>query len=548
MKKRNTFALIASVLFLLVYAFKPAYAQLPTSDLLVGYHQNWSSLKLSQAHANYNVICLAFGLPGGAPSGNTYNIQYALPAGYTTVAQMTTEIDALHAAGKVVLLSIGGATGPIMINSAAQQTIFENSITSIFTTYGNKIDGIDMDLETSSMAFGSTWTMTSPAPGQTYMVNGIKNIMATYLATNGKKMILTMAPEVIYLMGALSNYQITNTNGGAFLPILDGLRADFDLLHMQLYNAGGASGGVVAWNNTIYYDNGNMDFALAMNESVIKGFTLLNGKGTFTGIPASKVAFGLPATSAASTAGTGYVTPAKICPGVKYFKGLITKAASGVASYTMSGAYPTMRGLMTWSINEDFTSVNGTWNFAINFNTACSFSTLPVEFSDFQVMEQDQGVFISWETATEENAHHFSIQRSADGKEFTDIGSVPATGNSNTAHSYSYIDPTTPSEIVYYRIKEVDVNGDATYTAIKTIHPHQLNIAVYPNPSKAAFTLRSDQELQLILQNINGSVLSTTQYTPNGSTLSFGESLPVGMYILSVQGIGASESIRLVKE
>ncbi len=546
MKRKHTLAFITS-LILLTGLFKPAFAQLPTSDLLIGYHQNWSTLKLSQSHANYNVICLAFGLPGGAPSGNTYNIQYTLPAGYTTVAQMQTDIDALHAAGKVVLLSIGGATGPIMINSAAQQTTFVNSINAIFTTYGNKIDGIDMDLETTSMAFGSTWTMTSPAPAQTYMVNAIKSIMATYLATNGKKMILTMAPETIYLMGALSNYQITNSNGGAFLPIIDGLRAEFDLLHMQLYNAGGASGGVVAWNGTIYYDNGNMDFALAMNESVIKGFTLLNGKGTFTGIPSSKVAFGLPATSAASTAGTGYVTPAKICPGVKYFRGTGTKAAAGV-TYTMSASYPGMRGLMTWSINEDFTSVNGSWNFASNFNSACGFSTLPVEFVNFDLTEQSQGVLLNWQTASEENAHHFNIQRSYDGKEFTDIGMVAASGNSNTARYYSYTDYTTPQSIVYYRIKEVDVNGDFTFTEIKSIHGHLLNMAVYPNPSESSFTLRADQDLKLTIQNINGSILSIIQYEPSEAVFTFGETLPEGIYILTAQGLDSNESIRLVKK
>ncbi|HSZ71432.1 MAG TPA: glycosyl hydrolase family 18 protein [Cytophagaceae bacterium] len=529
-------------LFFTLFMERPIYAQLPT-NVLVGYHENWGSLKLTQAHPNYNVICLAFALPVNYPSVG-YDLRYALPPAYSTVAQMMADIDILHSQGKVVLLSIGGATGPIMLNSAAEQTTFENSITNIFTTYGNKIDGLDMDLETSSMAFGSTWTMTSPAAGQTRMVNAIQNVMATYLATNGKKMLLTMAPETIYLMGGLSTYQVANTNGGAFLPILDGLRNDFDLLHMQLYNAGGASGGVIAWNGTIYYDTGNIDFALSMNESVIKGFTCVSGKGTFAGIPSTKVAFGLPATSAASTAGTGYVTPAKICLAVQYFKGTITKAAAG-ATYTMTAAYPGMKGLMTWSIDEDYTSVNGQWNFANGYT--CAFP-LPVEFTSFNIVQETQGIQLTWQTASEQNADHFSVQRSTDGTEFIDITNVPAYGNSNSLRTYNYVDPISSSGTLYYRIKETDIDGKTTFTSIKAVHLKSLNVDIYPNPSNGSFTLRTDQTVSVTLQNMEGITVSSFNFNPEEYSKTFGSALTAGIYILSVQAEGKIDRIRLVKE
>jgi len=346
-------------------------AQLP-SNVLVGYHENWGTLKLSQIQSNYNVICLSFGLPVNYPAVG-YDIRYSIPTAYTgTSAQIKaafmSDIDALHAAGKKVLLSIGGATGPVMLSTTAQRDVFISSVNLIFSDYNYKIDGIDLDLESSSMAFGSSWTITSPAAGQTNMVNAVKSIMSNYQTQTGKKMLLTATPEVVYLMGGLSSYQVTNLNGGAFLPILDGLRNDIDLLQMQLYNAGGSNGGVYAWNGTIYFDNGTADFALAMNESIIKGFTCVGGKGTITGITENKIAFGLPATSAASTASTGYVTAANVCNAVKYFRGAISKPAG--VTYTMSASYPAFKGLMTWSINEDYASVNGSWNFALNFPCA----------------------------------------------------------------------------------------------------------------------------------------------------------------------------------
>ena len=541
--KKNLTLLLLSLTSFFILGQKVLYAQLP-SNVLVGYHENWNTLKLSQAHTNYNVICLAFALPVNAPTIG-YDLRYTLPAGYSTVAQMQADIDLLHSQGKVVLLSIGGATGPILLNTAAQQTTFENSINTIFATYGNKIDGIDMDLETSSMGFGTTWTMSAPAAAQTRMVNGIKNVMATYLATNGKKMILTMAPEVIYLTGGLSTWQVANVNGGAFLPILDGLRTELDVIHMQLYNAGGASGGVYAWNGTLYYDNGTMDFALAMNESIIKGFTCVSGKGTFVGIPSSKIAFGFPATSSGSTAGTGYVTPANICAGVKYFKGITGKPAG--ITYTMSSSYPSMKGLMDWSINEDYTSVNGQWNFANGFT--CSF-TLPVNFVAFNIHQTTEGVVLNWQTTAEQNTNYFSIESSSDGLAFNSVGTVKANGGgSSKLTNYNYTDMQLPEGAVYYRIKEVDFDGTATYSEIKSIKSvREVKVNIYPNPSSNTFQLQLNQAAIIQLSSITGELIYTLNVDPENFMCVFGETLQSGIYILSIQVENKTEHIRLVKE
>ncbi len=179
----------------------------------------------------------------------------------------------------------------------------------------------------------------------------------------------------------MSAWQVSNVNGGAFLPILDGLRNEIDMVFMQCYNAGGGppGGGVYAWDGNLYYDGGAgiINFVLAMNESLIKGFTCASGKGVWNPFPENKVAFGLLANAHSSTGGTGYLTNAQICDAVRYFKGEIAKP--GTISYTMSASRPGLRGLMTWSVNQDLNYSSPTWNFALGYT--CPFpvvSTPPV--------------------------------------------------------------------------------------------------------------------------------------------------------------------------
>ena len=325
-------------------------------DVLVGYWQNWSTMKLSEINPNYNVIQLAFAT---TKTGTDYDMEFNLPVGYTKAAFLN-DIDDLHAEGKVVVLSIGGANDPVILDSESDKKTFVSSINQILEEYDYKIDGIDLDLESTSLNFGS-WTMTSPAQGQLNVIDAVKEIMLSYANETGRMPLLTMAPETVYLQGGLSDWQVNNINGGAYLPIVAGLMNELSLIHPQYYNAGGASGGTFANDGVIYYDTGDPDYITALTETLIEGFTIKGGKGVFSGIAADKVAIGLPANEC-NAAGTGYILPEDVCDAMKYLKGEISKPSGW--SYTLNDSYPSLRGLMTWSINEDALTCSGEWSFA----------------------------------------------------------------------------------------------------------------------------------------------------------------------------------------
>jgi chitinase len=375
--------LYTTLLTLLIgFNFK-AFSQIP-KPALVGYWQNWSSdLKLTEVHDAYNVIQIAFGITEGS---SISKISFSLPWNYSKSAFMT-DINILHSKGKVVLLSIGGGNHPVRLDNEEAKQEFISSVNTILQEYHYKFDGIDIDFESSSMAFGSSWTMDDPAPAQINLIDAIKTLMSDYKNATGKKMLLTMAPETIYLMGAMSSYQMDTYNGGAMLPIIENLKDEIDLLHCQYYNAGGATGGTYAIDGVIYFDNSDPDYITSMTESIIKGFPLLRNKGVYSGFPSSKVAIGLPAIpSSCLGTGSGYNSPEDVCRAVQYLQGKISKPSD--FSYTVTASYPDLAGLMTWSINHDKNTCGGVYSFAENF--ACAFgviNNLPIAMDEIRGIE-----------------------------------------------------------------------------------------------------------------------------------------------------------------
>lgn len=321
-----------SIVSLLVLSTLTTAAQGPD---LIGYWHNWNDgnapyLELSQVDPRYTIIEVSFAVPIG---GSTYDMVFA-PA-ETAPATFIADVAALQAQGKKVLISIGGANATVHLDSDAERDQFVNSMLDILDTYG--FDGIDIDLEGASVAI-SGGTIASPTDARIIrLIDAVNSIADQYETANGVPMMLTMAPETAYVQGGMSAY---GGIWGAYLPIIDALRSRLDILQVQLYNSGsmyGIDGGI--------YNQGTADFIVSQTEALLQGFQT-NG-GFFAPLPPEKVAIGLPACPLA--AGGGYVSPAVLEQAVDYLRG--TGPQPG--SYQPVATYPTLRGLMTWSINWD---------------------------------------------------------------------------------------------------------------------------------------------------------------------------------------------------
>jgi Secretion system C-terminal sorting domain len=85
---------------------------------------------------------------------------------------------------------------------------------------------------------------------------------------------------------------------------------------------------------------------------------------------------------------------------------------------------------------------------------------LPIELLSNESTCNDKNVVIKWTTASETNNDYFTIERSLDGINFTAIGIINGSGNSNNVLHYSFTDFNSFNGISYYRLKQTDYNGE----------------------------------------------------------------------------------------
>ena len=168
---------------------------------------------------------------------------------------------------------------------------------------------------------------------------------------------------------------------------------------------------------------------------------------------------------------------------------------------------------------------------------------LPVGLSAFTAKtEGDAAVRLSWTTSTEQNNDHFELERSADGKFFTIVETVTGAGNSSQALSYGFLDTKLPvgAAQLYYRLRQVDTNGQATYSPVRTV---TLTAAVitarlqaYPNPAHQMVHVRilgAVPTAPLQVFDAMGQLVRTKSVVATDPEPSLSlDGLPAGLYVL----------------
>ncbi|OKL41205.1 hypothetical protein [Pontibacter flavimaris] len=154
---------------------------------------------------------------------------------------------------------------------------------------------------------------------------------------------------------------------------------------------------------------------------------------------------------------------------------------------------------------------------------------LPVELASFEGKVTQSGISLEWETASEQNNSHFEVERSADGKTFAALGSVPGNGNSSVSLAYSYLDKYPLEGMNYYRLKQVDVDGRYEYSKVVAVTAAEksgkLQAQLLPNPCLQGdcqlriATAAPGQPVRVQLQDLTGRVVFEQNLRDDGEQL-----------------------------
>ena len=131
--------------------------------------------------------------------------------------------------------------------------------------------------------------------------------------------------------------------------------------------------------------------------------------------------------------------------------------AVGTATLSLSPLTP---GQTYYIAADGFAGNNCTWSFS---GTGI---LLPVELGDISGIHTGREVYLEWTTLSERNNDYFTVQRTLDGKTFEDIGTVFGNGTTTESTDYAFIDVAPYSGTSYYRVKQVDYNGDFEYSEL----------------------------------------------------------------------------------
>lgn len=147
-------------------------------------------------------------------------------------------------------------------------------------------------------------------------------------------------------------------------------------------------------------------------------------------------------------------------------------------------------------------------------------SSLPIELVYFKATPTNnkQVVQLQWQTLTETNNSHFSLERSQDGMNWKNIQTIAGAGNSAQTLNYRTEDLNPLEGDSYYRLKQTDFDGQFSYSNLRAVHIEPAkgtNIQIFPNPTSATITVKglpATNNIQLfnaLGQEVHVSIISS---------------------------------------
>jgi hypothetical protein len=203
--------------------------------------------------------------------------------------------------------------------------------------------------------------------------------------------------------------------------------------------------------------------------------------------------------------------------------------AAGVVALLLQ-ANPNITPIQLRSIfRQTSTNANNPDNFygwgIIKALDALNLITVPVELTSFTaIIVENNYVELTWITSTEKNNYGFEVQKKYEGQSYQTIAFISGNGTTTNRITYNYTDKNIQSNRVYYRLKQIDYNGDISYSSEILVDLQTPNDFIlyqnYPNPFNPTTSIKyavsslpdgkaSTQLVQLKVYDVLGNEVAT---------------------------------------
>ena len=185
---------------------------------------------------------------------------------------------------------------------------------------------------------------------------------------------------------------------------------------------------------------------------------------------------------------------------------------------------------------------------------------IPAELFSFMAKADNDVITLSWQTATETNNRGFEIQRKTEEKDFNAIGFIIGFGTTAEQHNYSYTDKNLDNGRYYYRLKQIDFNGNYEYSDIAEVDVMASDSFLleqnYPNPFNSAtmidYILPKGSTVSLKIFNVLGKeirLLVNNEFQKAGkhsALFNINSALPSGVYFYQIKAGDFIQTKRMI--
>lgn len=178
---------------------------------------------------------------------------------------------------------------------------------------------------------------------------------------------------------------------------------------------------------------------------------------------------------------------------------------------------------------------------------------LPIRLVEFTANNVDNHVQLNWNTSSESNSDYFHIERAGPEYEFSLIGNTKAAGNSNEPVSYGFKDDNPLPGLSYYRLKQVDFNGEINYSPVRSVDRREgiEKLEVSPNPSSGLVSVTTGvPAIEISVWSLMGE--NVMEYIPVNKQVDYEldiSHLKSGIYYMRISyQNGQNNVVKLVRE